>query len=155
MLNNPKGLSNWRLWKKTFTKMDPSVELVSDDTVEHILGEMWQMSSKYSTIITMIAILENLSNEHLNNAAYWAFDLMSDRIDDGRMKITDVTVKNWLCHVSPSIREVMLDELLKLQVKAEPVDPCVNITDQKTPTLGKGSYVSEGSIKSEIVAHVY
>jgi len=153
-MNNSKGLPNWKLWKNTFSKMDPSRKLVSDELIEDITDKIDRLDG-FSTRIMMIAILENLTNEQLNSAAYWAFDLMSDRLDVGDLKIADVTVKDWLCHVSPSIRDLMLDELLKLQAKVEPVDPCANITDQNTPTLGKGSYVSEGNIKSEIIAHVY
>ena len=147
MINNPKGLPNWKLWKKTFSKMDPSRKLVSDELIEDITGKINQLDG-FSAKITMIAILENLTNEQLNSVAYWAFDLMSDRIDAGDLKITDVTVKDWLCHVSPSIRGLMLDELLKLQTKVVQVD-------QKTPTLNTGSYVGEANTKSEIVKHAH
>ena len=153
MNNNPKGLPNWKLWKNTFMKMDPSRKLVSDELVEDITDKIDRLDG-FSTRIMMIAILENLTNEQLNSAAYWAFDLMSDRIDVGDLKITDVTVKDWLCHVSPSIRDLMLDELLRLQVKLDPMDPSeTNVIDPDAHT--KGSYISDANIKSEIIAHVY
>ena len=120
MTCNPKGLPNWKIWKNTFSKMDPTIKLVSDETIEDIIDKIDKLDN-YSTRITMIAILENLSNAQLNSAAYWAFDLMSDRIDDGRMKLDDVTVKDWLCHVSPSIRSLMLSELLRLEPQEYPL----------------------------------
>ena len=147
MINNPKGLPNWKLWKKTFSKMDPSRKLVSDELIEDITNKINQLDG-FSAKITMIAILENLTNEQLNSVAYWAFDLMSDRVDAGDLKIADVTVKDWLCHVSPSIRGLILDELLKLQTKVVQVD-------QKTPTLNMGPYVGEANTKSEIVKHAH
>lgn len=147
MINNPKGLPNWKLWKKTFSKMDPSRKLVSDELIEDITNKINQLDG-FSAKITMIAILENLTNEQLNSVAYWAFDLMSDRVDAGDLKIADVTVKDWLCHVSPAIRKLMLDELLKLQTKVVQVD-------QKTPTLNMGPYVGEANTKSEIVKHAH
>ena len=147
MINNPKGLPNWKLWKKTFSKMDPSRKLVSDELIEDITNKINQLDG-FSTRITMIAILENLTNEQLNSAAYWAFDLMSDRVDAGDLQIADVTVRDWLCHVSPSIRGLMLDELLKLQTKVATVD-------LKTPTLNTDSYVGEVNTKSKIAEHVH
>lgn len=147
MINNPKGLPNWKLWKKTFSKMDPSRKLVSDELIEDITDKINQLDG-FSAKITMIAILENLSNEQLNSVAYWAFDLMSDRVDAGDLQIADVTVKDWLCHVSPSIRALMLDELLKLQTKVAQVD-------QKTLILNTGSHVDEDNVKSEIVKHTH
>ena len=147
MINNPKGLPNWKLWKKTFSKMDPSRKLVSDELIEDITNKINQLDG-FSARIMMIAILENLTNEQLNSAAYWAFDLMSDRVDAGDLQIADVTVRDWLCHVSPSIRDLMLDELLNLQAKVDPVD-------LKTPTLNTDSYVGEVNIKSKIAEHVH
>ena len=82
MINNAKGLPNWKLWKKTFIKMDPSRKLVSDELIEDITDKINQLDG-FSARIMMIAILENLTNEQLNSAAYWAFDLMSDRVDVG------------------------------------------------------------------------
>lgn len=147
MINNPKGLPNWKLWKKTFSKMDPSRKLVSDELIEDITNKINQLDG-FSTRIMMIAILENLTNEQLNSAAYWAFDLMSDRVDAGDLQIADVTVRDWLCHVLPSIRGLMLDELLKLQTKVATVD-------LKTPTLNTDSYVGEVNTKSKIAEHVH
>lgn len=127
--------------------MDPSRKLVSDELIEDITNKINQLDG-FSTRITMIAILENLTNEQLNSAAYWAFDLMSDRVDAGDLQIADVTVRDWLCHVSPSIRGLMLDELLKLQTKVATVD-------LKTPTLNTDSYVGEVNTKSKIAEHVH
>lgn len=147
MINNPKELPNWKLWKKTFIKMDPSRKLVSDELIEDITDKIDQLDG-FSARIMMIAILENLTNEQLNSAAYWAFDLMSDRVDAGDLQIADVTVRDWLCHVSPSIRGLILDELLKLQTKVATVD-------LKTPTLNTDSYVGEVNTKSKIAEHVH
>lgn len=144
MFTNPKELPNWKLWKRTFSKMDPSRKLVSDELIEDITDKINRLDG-FSTRIMVIAILENLTNEQLNSVAYWAFDLMSDRIDDGTMKITDITVKDWLCHVSPSIREIMLAELQRLGMsKIMPVDD---------PSL----MVSKDACNKEssIIAHVY
>lgn len=159
MINNAKGLPNWKLWKKTFIKMDPSRKLVSDELIEDITDKINQLDG-FSARIMMIAILENLTNEQLNSAAYWAFDLMSDRVDAGDLKITDVTVRDWLCHVSPSIRDLMLDELLKLQAKVDPakantVDSYVNVADQTIHILNPCSYAGEVNVKSEIATHVH
>lgn len=154
MINNAKGLPNWKLWKKTFIKMDPSRKLVSDELIEDITDKINQLDG-FSARIMMIAILENLPNDQLNSAAYWAFDLMSDRVDVGDLKIADVTVRDWLCHVSPSIRGLMLDELLKLQTKVATVDSYANVVDQKIPTLNTGPYVGEVNVKSEIATHVH
>lgn len=154
MINNPKGLPNWKLWKKTFIKMDPSRKLVSDELIEDITDKINQLDG-FSARIMMIAILENLTNEQLNSAAYWAFDLMSDRVDAGDLQIADVTVKDWLCHVSPSIRGLMLDELLKLQTKVATVDSYVNVADQKIHTLNAGPYVGNVNVKSEITERVH
>lgn len=154
MINNPKGLPNWKLWKKTFIKMDPSRKLVSDELIEDITDKINQLDG-FSARIMMIAILENLTNEQLNSAAYWAFDLMSDRVDAGDLQIADVTVKDWLCHVSPSIRGLMLDELLKLQTKVATVDSYANVVDQKIHTLNTGSYVGNVNVKSEITERVH
>lgn len=154
MINNAKGLPNWKLWKKTFIKMDPSRKIVSDELIEDITDKINQLDG-FSARIMMIAILENLTNEQLNSAAYWAFDLMSDRVDVGDLKITDVTVRDWLCHVSPSIRDLMLDELLKLQTKVATVDQYANITDQKIHTLNTGSYVGAVNVKSEIAECIH
>ena len=159
MINRPKGLPNWKLLKKTFSKMDPSRKLVSDELIEDITDKINQLDG-FSARITMIAILENLTNDQLNSAAYWAFDLMSDRVDVGDLQISDVTVRDWLCHVSPSIRDLMLDELLKLQTKVDPAkvatdDSYVNVVDQKTHALNTGSYVGDANVKSEIATHVH
>ena len=132
MTCNPKGLPNWKIWKKTFSKMDPTIKLVSDETIEDIIDKIDKLDN-YSTRITMIAILENLSNAQLNSAAYWAFDLMSDRIDDDRMKLTDVTVKDWLCHVSPSVRSLMLSELLRLEPQEDPLSHVPVVQDSLLP----------------------
>ena len=154
MINNPKELPNWKLWKKTFIKMDPSRKLVSDELIEDITDKIDQLDG-FSARIMMIAILENLTNEQLNSAAYWAFDLMSDRVDAGDLQIADVTVKDWLCHVSPSIRGLMLDELLKLQTKVATVDSYANVVDQKIHTLNTGPYVGNVNVKSEITERVH
>ena len=159
MINNAKGLPNWKLWKKTFIKMDPSRKIVSDELIEDITDKINQLDG-FSARIMLIAILENLTNEQLNSAAYWAFDLMSDRVDAGDLQITDVTVRDWLCHVSPSIRDLMLDELLKLQAKVDPakantVDSYVNVADQKIHILNPCSYAGEVNVKSEIATHVH
>lgn len=145
---NRHDLPNWKLWKKTFTKMDPSRKLVSDELIEDITDKIDKLDG-FSTRIMMIAILENLTNDQLNSAAYWAFDLMSDRIDDDRMKLADVTVKDWLCHVSPSVRSLMLSELLRLEPQVDPLTHIPVVQDSLLPR----DYYTENE-KSQMYSHL-
>ena len=132
MINRPKGLPNWKLLKKTFMTMDPSRKIASDDLIEDVINKINGLDN-FSARIMMIAILENLTNDQLNSAAYWAFDLMSDRIDDDKMKLADVTVKDWLCHVSPSVRSLMLSELLRLEPQEDPLSHVPVVQDSLLP----------------------
>lgn len=119
-----KNFYMWKNMRDNVNTLYPMTNPIPDEVIDDITDRIDRLSDTGARL-ALIAILENLTNDQLNNVVYWALGLMGDRIDGQTMKCTDAHMDRWMGRISPTIRQILYDAVAKANVL-----PCEDSHDE-------------------------